>query len=260
MILAVLIGNSNTRIACFSGRRLVQQHVVPTPQVRRNPQRILKFRQARSLDSPGDSALASVVPALTRPVARALARTLGRPPLIVGTRTKTGLRFNYNRRQLGADRLCAAVGALERYRRNTLVVDFGTAITVNAVTAAGKFLGGAILPGPNLMLRALADNTGRLPRVTPGVRHRATGHNTVTAIRSGVFHLLAGGIARIIDRIRSETGRNWLIVATGGGAPLFRRHIPAVSRFDPELALRGLAALYDINRCGVAPHHNYRRS
>uniref|UniRef100_A0A7C4GG68 Type III pantothenate kinase n=1 Tax=candidate division WOR-3 bacterium TaxID=2052148 RepID=A0A7C4GG68_UNCW3 len=260
MTLVVLVGNSNTRVALFSGRRLIGKRVIATARIHRHPACILALTSAHQPAT--DSALASVVPALTRPVARILARNTDKPPLVVDARTRTGLSFRYNRRQLGVDRVCTAVGAIQRYQRDTIVVDFGTATTINIITAAGVFLGGTILPGAEMMLRALAHDTARLPAVSFIPRHRAIGHDTSGAIRSGVFHLLAGGVARIIDRIRSETGRDWLIVATGGGAGIFRRHIPAVTRIDPDIAVRGLAALLQINRRESAPHqkHSYRRS
>ncbi|MEO0085482.1 MAG: type III pantothenate kinase [candidate division WOR-3 bacterium] len=255
MILAVLIGNTNTRAAVFSGSSIVRRRIVSTALIRRRPSLLMSSRTRIT-----DSALASVVPTLTRPVANLLFRIAGRPPLIIGVRARTGLRFKYNRRQLGADRVCAAVGAFNRYHRDTIVVDFGTAVTVNVVTADGTFLAGAILPGIRMMLDALAEKTGRLPRIALSTSHRAAGRDTASALRTGVFNLTVGGVTRIIDRVRAETGRNWLVVATGGGATFFRRHIPAISRTDPDLALRGLAELLYFNRCGSAPRRQYRRS
>lgn len=248
MTLGVLIGNTNTRVGLFNGRRLVGKKVISTVAVQCRPASLFGNRLRFT-----DSAVASVVPALTRPVAALLTDTTGRPPIVVGRRTKTGLRFRYDRQALGADRVCAAVGAFEEYRCHTIIVDFGTAVTVNAVTGDGVFLGGAILPGAELMLSTLAENTGRLPRIGFSTPRRAVGCNTTSAIRSGVFHLLAGGVARIIDRIRTEIGGDWLVVATGGGAPLFRRHIPSINRLDPDICLRGLAVLLDFNRRVAAP-------
>ena len=243
MIFTVLVGNTNTRLAWFAGRRLVRCRVVSTNALLKDLDRHLKQRVRVS-----GSALASVVPAATRPVTAALRRTSGSLPMVVDRRTRTPLRVDYDRSQLGADRLCVALGAHLRYPGNTVVIDFGTATTVNVVTAEGRFLGGLILPGIGMMLHSLADSTARLPLVPAVGPHPAIAHNTEAAIRSGVTRVLAGGLDRILSEIERASGRSYRVVATGGGAGLMRRVLRPISRVDPDLASHGLAGIYRVNR------------
>jgi type III pantothenate kinase len=193
-------------------------------------------------------AVASVVPALTRSLTASLRSYAGVSPLVVGANTRTGLRFRYDRSQLGADRVCVAVGAHREYGGNLIVLDLGTAFTVNVVTAGGTFLGGAIMPGLSLMALSLAAGTAALPPVPLKPVARPIQHDTAAAVRSGISALAFGGIASIIDRIEQQTGQKFRVVATGGFAPLMRRHVKRIRTVDRYLANRGLAELCYINR------------
>jgi type III pantothenate kinase len=167
--------------------------------------------------------------------------------LIVDSHTRTGLRFKYGRGQLGADRLCDAVGAVGRFGGNLIVLDFGTAFTVNVISEEGVFLGGAILPGFGLMADSLAWGTAALPHVT--FRHvlNPIQHGTKSAIRAGISSLAAGGVDGIIGQIEEQTGMSFLVVATGGYASLMRRCVGRIRVVDPHLASRGLAELLYMN-------------
>ena len=243
MIFTVLVGNTNTRLAWFAGRRLVRRRVVSTNALLKDLNRHLKQRVRVS-----GSALASVVPAATRPVTAALRRTSGSLPMVVDHRTRTPLRVDYDRSQLGADRLCVAVGAHLRYPGNTIVLDFGTATTVNVVTVEGRFLGGLILPGISMMLRCLTDSTARLPLARLAGPRPVIASDTGTGIRAGVVHLLSGGLNHVLDEIDETTGRSYRVVATGGHARFMRRVLRPISRVDPDLASHGLAGIYRVNR------------
>jgi type III pantothenate kinase len=243
MLLTVLIGNTTTRLVRFMGRSAVTGRTIPTASLLREPVRHLPRRM-----TPDAVALCSVVPAATRPARAAIRRQYGLTPFLLTAGTRTGLHFDYSRRELGPDRVCVAVGAHSRFRGDLIVLDFGTAITVNAVSADGRFLGGSILPGPGLMLDSLHARTGRLPLVrlerTPPALPRAT----VPALQSGVFAAVLGGIERVTDDLKRKTGRRFSTVATGGGAALFRRHLPRLKALDPLLGAHGLAAIWRLNR------------
>ncbi|MBM3315616.1 type III pantothenate kinase [candidate division WOR-3 bacterium] len=239
MILTVLIGNTNSRLTWLSRDRVLRRRVVPTSGL----PRALAALPARP---GGSTALASVVPGVTSTAVRALTRLTGRPPLVVGPRTPTGLRFRYRRRELGADRICVAVGAFARFRRDVIALDFGTATTVNVVTGEGTFLGGAIVPGMRMMLDGLARNTARLPAVSPGCPSLPFGRSTRAALQAGVCHLLAGGIEHIIAEVERRTRRHYYVVATGGAAGRLRSRLRRIRTVDPDLAARGLARVDDI--------------
>ncbi len=237
MILTIVIGNSNTRLAWFAGHRLAGSHVVPTAAVRRG-----------KLPEPGRItavAVASVVPEATRTVHALLRADAGMKPFVVGERTRVGLRFRYRRQDLGADRLCAAVGARHRFPGQDLIVfDFGTATTVNVILREGIFAGGAILPGIEMSLKALAAGTAGLPLLPPAGIIGPVQHNTRAAVQSGVANLFAGGIDRIIEQSGHALGRSFLIVSTGGAAGIGRRYSKRLGVPRPHLASEGLAELF----------------
>jgi type III pantothenate kinase len=250
MILTALIGNTNTRLTWFRGTAIVKRWMRPTGTALPAVGRI------------DGTAVASVMPARTTPVIRGLKRQTGASPLVVTPATKTGLKFRYDRRQLGADRVCAAVGAHLRYPGDLVVLDFGTAITLNVISADGTFKGGAIMPGADMMFEALARSTAQLPRVRLATGHdrnpprvsdrvpipmsgpQSLGHDTKSAIQTGVTGLLSGGIESLIDRL----GPGYRVIATGGRAPMFRKLIRRIDAVDPDLAARGLAEILCLNQ------------
>ncbi|MEO0025859.1 MAG: type III pantothenate kinase [candidate division WOR-3 bacterium] len=242
MILTVIIGNTNSRLAFFEGQRLVRSRVVPTSRL--EPV-LANLRLSSKITG---AAVASVVPKKTLAVYRALSRQVR--TMLFNSRTGVPIRVHYNRRLLGADRLCVAAGAFSCYHQDLIVIDFGTAITFNAVKMPGVFLGGPILPGAQLMLNGLAAGTGRLPRVDFYPRSRVLSWQTRPAMQSGVFFLLVGGIKLILSRITSEAGlQSPLVIGTGGGIRHFVRHFrEIISIVDQNLASRGLAEIYYYNR------------
>jgi len=247
MILTILVGNTRTRLTWLDHEQIRRRIVLATEAIVRHGTWAEVTNDVVRMTK--GVALASVVPKATRGWCRLLHQA-GVRPLVVGPRTRTGLVFRYRRAQLGADRVCLAVGAHSRFRDDLIVLDFGTAITVNVVTRKGEFLGGAILPGLRLMLAALARGTA-IPWPMPKRRlvpRTVLGHGTAGAIRSGVSFLLAGGISHIIERIRKETQREYRVVATGGDAGWFCRHLNVIRTVDQDLAARGLARLFYINR------------
>ncbi|MBN2537596.1 type III pantothenate kinase [candidate division WOR-3 bacterium] len=243
MLLTVLVGNSSTRLAWFDGRKALAARVVSTPAFRRDPARRLPLAPR-----PDAAALCSVVPAATRPARAAIAARFKLRPFLLTTAAITGLEFDYDRRQLGPDRVCVAAGARERFPGDVIVIDFGTAVTVNALSAEGRFLGGPILPGPGLMLASLHAGTGRLPLVRPAETAVSIPTGTTSALRSGVFAAVVGGVKHAVATVESATGRRFTVLATGGAADRFRKHLPVISACDPLLGARGLAAIWRLNR------------
>jgi len=243
MILTILIGNTNTRFAWFHGRRREKALALPTSALDR----------AR-LPEPGKVsgiAVASVVPSATGHVISRLSAAAGLEPFVIGPRTRAGLKFRYKRSDLGADRVCIAVGARSYLpNRDIIVLDFGTATTVNVILREGIFAGGAILPGIQMCLDGLAAGTAKLPRLVPGRSLNPVQRNTRAAMQAGVTALFAGGIDHIIDRVERDLRRRFLVVATGGAAGVARRYASRIGLIRAYLASEGLAELWYLNHCG----------
>ncbi len=241
MILTVLVGNFNTRLILWDNNRIKMRKILPTSQVSDRLNRLIPTRALKG------AAIASVVPRVTLQLYRALCQHT--KTLLVTTRTPTPLKIVYRRKLLGIDRLCAAVGGFLRYQRDLIVIDFGTAITFNIVHYREKtLLGGPILPNARIMLAALADHTGQLPMVKMRPRENPVVITTSSAIQSGVFNLILGGINRIIEQIRCRTKARYQIIATGGGAQFFSKRCQLINKVDPELTSFGLAQIYYFNR------------
>ena len=157
---------------------------------------------------------------------------LGHEMLVVGPSIRTGMPIRYdNPHEVGADRLVNAVAAYERVRDNCVVVDFGTAITYDVVSAAGEYLGGIITPGAEISIDALYERAAKLPKVELAEPRALIGKSTVDAIRSGIVYGFAGQVEGIVRRLRAELGPR-PVIATGGLAgvlvPFIRETIDEV--------------------------------
>ena len=148
--------------------------------------------------------------------------------------------------RVGMDRLLAALAAHRQVKSATIIVNVGTALTVDAVDAEGRFLGGAILPGPTLAARSLHANTAALPEVplAAAATPEAVGRNTEEAIRAGVVLGAAGAVERLVAEQRRLLGAKTPVVATGGGLDLLRPALSVIDVVRPDLVLEGLVAAY----------------
>jgi type III pantothenate kinase len=191
------------------------------------------------------AALCSVVPALTAPIARHIHRTFGIAPQILTADAPHGLTIGYRRpRELGTDRLAAALGARVLFpKSNVIVVDCGTATTVTALRRDGVLAGGAIFPGFSLWADLLATRTAQLPRIALRKPRAAVGRSPREAIASGLYHGHAGAIRELIQRVHAEAfGRQKaVVIGTGGHAPRFVRE-KLFTVLAPDLILTGLRA------------------
>src|SRR5437763_12406697 len=165
------------------------------------------------------SIVSSTVPQLSEQWTAMAERYLGHHMLVVGPSIRTGMPIRIdNPREVGADRLVNAVAAFDRVRGACVVVDFGTAITYDAVSDAGEYLGGIISPGAEISIDALYERAAKLPKVELAEPRSLIGKSTVDAIRSGIVYGFGAQVEGIVRRLREEMGAGARVIGTGGGA------------------------------------------
>jgi len=169
-------------------------------------------------------------------------------PLVVGAGIKTGVRISLdNPREVGADRVVNAAAAHRLYGGPLIVIDLGTATTLDAVSEEGDYLGGAIAPGIGIAADALFERAAKLPRVELIRPKKAIGRNTVAAMQSGIIFGYVGLIEGIVARMKKELGGKVRVIATGGLAGIIAEETNVVDILDPDLTLVGLRLIHELN-------------
>ena len=246
MLLAIEQGNTNTLFALHDGAGWVTQWRTATDAQRTADEYAVWLHQLLSmqglqLSAVSDCIISSVVPQSVFNLRNLSRRYLKVEPLVVGENVELGIDIRIEKpSEAGADRLVNAIGGFIRYGGPLILVDSGTATTLDVVGADGGFEGGVISPGINLSMQALHSAAARLPRVAIARPARVIGRGTVEAMQSGVFWGYIALIEGLIARIRAEYGQPMRAIATGGVASLFEGATQVIDAFDPELTLRGL--------------------
>jgi len=254
MLLAVDVGNTQTHLGAFRGDELVEHWRFATVRESTVDElgaalRNLLALRGLSFEDLSASVTSSVVPQLGPEWTNVADRYLGHQMVCVGPGVRTGMPIRMeNPRELGADRLVNAVAAHERFGGACIVVDFGTAITYDAVSGDGEYLGGIISPGIEISIEALAARAAKLPKVDLGEPRSLIGKSTVDAIRSGVVYGFAAQVDGIVGRLRSELGAEADAIATGGLAEIVVPHTETIDEVDEMLTLTGLRLIYERNR------------
>lgn len=255
MLLAVDVGNTQTQIGVFRDEKLIHQWRASTDQSRTADELALMFGEFLGLADLSFSSqitgvvLASVVPRSTQEMRDMTERYFGFSAVIVEPGIKTGLAIlTDNPREVGADRIANAVAARDLFPGEaSVVVDFGTAITVDAISARGEYLGGAIAPGIDTAATALFQSTAQIARVQLVAPPAAIGKTTVTSVQSGTVFGTAGLVDGLVSRVVAELGGNARIIATGGLAPTVIEHCRTVEMVEPLLTINGLRLIYERN-------------
>jgi type III pantothenate kinase len=253
VLLAIDVGNTQTHVGMFDGDELVQHWRFATARFATADElatvlaglldlRDLEFGEVDAV------MVGAVVPTLAHEYEMVIRRYFDGRGLLVGSEIKSGMPIRIDRPQeLGADRLANAIAAYERVGGACIVVDFGTAINYDVVSSKGEYLGGAISPGVEISLEALAARAARLPRVEIENPRRAIGRGTLEAIQSGVVYGFAGQVDAILGRIREELGEEATAIATGGFAEAIVPFCEQVDEVDDRLTLQGLKLIWDRN-------------
>jgi type III pantothenate kinase len=193
-------------------------------------------------------AVCSGVPRVTAALRQMAARYLGFPPVVIEPGTRTGVPVLYqNPREVGADRIANAVGALDRFEPPVVVVDFGTATTLDAISARGEYLGGVIVPGLEVALEALYERAALLRRVELVEPRHVIGRSTEQAIQAGSLYGTAALVDGLVARMEVELGPS-TVVATGGLAHVVAPFTQRAQHLEPELTLHGLRVVFERNR------------
>ena len=254
MLLTIDCGNTQTVIGLFSGHELVDHWRIATVVERTSDELALMFQQflgfhGFSFDAQITGlAIGSGVPRVTAALREMSERYFGFPALVLESGVRTGMPILYDEpKNVGADRIANAIGAYDLYGGPTIVVDFGTANTVDAVSTKGEYLGGAIFPGIEISLDALFARAAALRRVELVAPKNVIGKSTIEAIQSGAVYGFSGQIDALVDRFQAELGRS-TVVATGGLAELIIPHSRTIQHFEPWLTLQGLRIVHERNR------------
>ena len=254
MLLAIDIGNTNIVIGGIKDNQIVFEARIATDRSKTSDQYAVDIKNILSLfdvkaEDIQDCIISSVVPPVFNSVRTGILKVTGKSPMVVGPGLKTGLKTHMdNPAQVGSDRIVIAVAALAEYKPPLILMDLGTATTLEVVGEDNSYLGGCIIPGVRISLDALTSRTAQLPGIRLEQPKRVIGKNTVDCMRSGIMYGTAAMIDGMLDRIEEELGTSTTVIATGGIAqfvvPLCRREI----KLEKDLMLKGLDLIYQKNK------------
>jgi len=254
VLLALDAGNTNITIGAFEQGKLIWNGRLRTVHEQTADEFGVQLRglfDLAGLDAGKVDGIiiASVVPPIDSSLAAMAQRYFHTEPVFVTHETDTGLRICYDDpREVGADRVVNAVAALKKYGGPCIVVDLGTAITFDAISASAEYLGGIIAAGIGISIDALFARTARLPRVDFREPQKLIGTNTVGSVQSGLYYGALGMIDGMIERLLGTLGKDTKVVATGGQARMISRASKYLKIVDENLTLEGLEMIWHRGR------------
>lgn len=259
MLLLVDIGNTNVKLGIVRGEELIAHWRVATNRTSMPDEwwvvvTTLAAADGIRFDELDGAVISSSVPSVTPWITTMVRERVGIEPIVVGSQTDLGITIDIdNPHEVGPDRLVDVAAAYAMFGGPTLVLDFGSATTLNVVTRDGRFIGGAIAPDIRAAHDALVAKAARLTSVELEFPERVIGHNTITAMQSGIMFGYAGLVEGLIDRIDAELGERTTVISTGGFGAVFLEHCPRISQYVPELTLEGLKLVWNRASAASAP-------
>ena len=255
MLLAIDTGNTNTLFAIHDGKDWAVKWRIATDAARTADEYAVWFHQLMEMQGLKFSDLdacviSTVVPQSLFNMRNLARRHLNVDPIIIGdegVKIGVGVRTD-NPKEVGADRLVTALGAVQKYKGNLIIIDSGTATTFDIVSEDKHFEGGIIAPGINLSVKALHDAAAQLPRIAIVKPNKAVGKNTVEAMQSGIFWGYIGLIDGLVRKIIEEDGRDFTVIGTGGVASLFKGASETIEHYDSNLTIDGLLEIWRLNK------------
>jgi type III pantothenate kinase len=253
LLLVLDIGNTNIVAGVYQGRKLLESWRFAANRVKTADEYVMLlgdfFKSSKlSPKSIKASVLSSVVPPLVPVFEEALRRLFGQGPMVVGPHLDLGIAVKTrNPEEVGADRLVNAVAGFKAFGGPLLIVDSGTACTVDAVSKQGEYLGGAILPGINIAIEALVARTAKLPRIEMARPKKPIGDTTLEAMRSGIYYGMVGQLKELIRVLGASMQGRPRVIATGGLSVWIPSKEVGIERIIPDLTLEGLRIIHERN-------------
>ncbi len=254
MLFVIDVGNTNTTLGVYHDDALIAHWRLTTERERTTDEYGIMCRNLFTYagiepEKVAAIAVASVVPPLNFTIYRMAQTYFHREPFFVRPTENVGMPIRYDApTDVGADRIVNAVAAYERHGGPCIVVDFGTATTFDAISAAGEYLGGVITPGVNVSAEALFQRAARLPRVNIARPASVVGRSTVGSIQSGLYFGYIGLVEGILRRMTEEMGELKAVIATGGLARLIGKGSDLITEIDENLTLEGLRLIHRRNQ------------
>ncbi len=249
MLLAIDSGNSNIVFAVIDKGKIALQFRLATNTTQTSDQYAIQISLILSnknipISKIKKIVIASVVPEMDTILFQAFREFFGMPAshLYIAKNLDIPMKINVNNpREVGIDRLINSFAAINKYKTDAIILDFGTATTFDVAFKEMSYEGGVICPGINLSLRALRDYTAKLPAVSFRKSENIIGKNTIDAMISGSYFGYLGMIEKIVERIKMEyKNRKFLVISTGGLSEVFAEEAKSIDLIDSNLTIDGI--------------------
>jgi type III pantothenate kinase len=257
MLLVIDVGNTNTVLGLFDDEELLYDwrirteidHTIDEYGVLIYNLYMSSRMKAKEIKAVSAIIISCVVPPMLNILEPLCIKYFNIKPLIVGPGIKTGMPIFYdNPKEVGADRIVNAVAAYNKYHKQSIIVDFGTATTFDYVSPKGEYMGGCIAPGIMISSEALFEKASKLPRVEFSKPKVIITKDTVSAMQAGIMFGYAGLVDGIVERMKAEVKTKPLVIATGGLARLVAQETKSIDKIEEMLTLDGLRIIYHLNK------------